>query len=1112
MAVGNILRLAGPFTGSGTTSLPFGFKVFYPTDVYVAVANNDAETPSNLTYGTNYSVVINDDQDATPGGTVTLVAPLEVNQIAVVGSAIPYTQETQMTNYNRFPPEIINTALDRIVIQIQQLVAQLNRVVKVPETSSSTPEQLISNLFTARNEAVEASQRAEAAATTSKTYAGKVLAFKSAIEAVSNYLAEVQTVAEKINDVVTVSADMDNVRTVAGDHNAINALVQNIKYVRAVSDIVENVVKVATNVTSVQLAAAHREQIDIVAGGIASVKTVADGIDSVTALANKLAELVTIVSHLAAVDTVSADIASVVKVADGIKEVVAAGASIANINLVAADLANVDTVAGRIEDVSAIAGRLVDLLAAPGQIDTKRDAALKAVASAQESAVQTVQNTAATETSKAQTAIAGVASSGVSAVNEAKSDALAKIDATVTQAKSDIQAQVTAATTQATTATQAATTATQKASEADQSAKDAEALKTAAETAKANAEASATTATEQAGIATEKAEALTEAVDTLTALSNDAVRFTAQEKTDAEKYQARKNIAASSAGEVEALKKQVANLQAQAEGKTFTYETDATEAYAKDVPEGAYPYAAVKNFGGKTIVWNQEGRYEIATIDPCWNPLAHFASSSSVSIGITAGENSGASYRLGTRMRASHKMYVFFDISTDADNTLALYLNFGGTVENTGIILQKSKSVHVSRLMTYPATPEYTNFYIYPGGVPSSTSITQNITVSNFCIFDLTRMFGAGNEPTKEEFEAMFPENYYEYNAGELKSAPVNNLKVVGRNLYPESGVLPAEIKEVFVTDSDGDYVISFDVKDFSVLQTTASVVSAVKNNVKLHTVPTMLKKESGVNITANEVVRPASYTGRLFAEFKGLTKGMGIFFYLNPTSYAQVNGEVSKVCIEKTNELRAYTPYKESNLPIPDAVKALEGYGWSAGTAKNWVDWEKKEYHREVAKLDVSKDCTIRLIDAYGNNKRFGLAPKTKIPNPYYPKPQQVGAPIEASAVYTIDNPFIATSDYISVHATSGGSLDLYFTSAANGSALTSIADANNYIKTINQVIYYKLAEPEIIDISDILPDDNLIEVEEGGTITFENSNGDGFRIPVPSEIVYQKKVTTNE
>lgn len=44
-------------------------------------------------------------------------------------------------------------------------------------------------------------------------------------------------------------------------------------------------------------------------------------------------------------------------------------------------------------------------------------------------------------------------------------------------------------------------------------------------------------------------------------------------------------------------------------------------------------------------------------------------------------------------------------------------------------------------------------------------------------IFDITQMFGAGNEPsTPKEFEAMFPADYYPYNAGELMSAPVNEV------------------------------------------------------------------------------------------------------------------------------------------------------------------------------------------------------------------------------------------------------------------------------------------------------------------------------------------------
>lgn len=146
MAVGYIKRLAGPYTGAGTTTLPFGFKIFEPTDVYVAVAANSVDQPTNLVYGTGYTVTMNEDQDAAPGGTVTLLTALSGSQVAVVGSALAYTQETQFTNYNRFPPVLVNTGLDRIVIQIQQLVEQLGRVLKVPETADTTPEELIKSL------------------------------------------------------------------------------------------------------------------------------------------------------------------------------------------------------------------------------------------------------------------------------------------------------------------------------------------------------------------------------------------------------------------------------------------------------------------------------------------------------------------------------------------------------------------------------------------------------------------------------------------------------------------------------------------------------------------------------------------------------------------------------------------------------------------------------------------------------------------------------------------------------------------------------------------------------------------------------------------------------
>ena len=59
-----------------------------------------------------------------------------------------------------------------------------------------------------------------------------------------------------------------------------------------------------------------------------------------------------------------------------------------------------------------------------------------------------------------------------------------------------------------------------------------------------------------------------------------------------------------------------------------------------------------------------------------------------------------------------------------------------------------------------------------------------NVKVS-YQLFDLTLMFGAGNEPTSvEEFNRLFPKPYYEYNAGTLLSCKSNGYKTVGYNAF----------------------------------------------------------------------------------------------------------------------------------------------------------------------------------------------------------------------------------------------------------------------------------------------------------------------------------------
>lgn len=250
-----VKRLAGPYTGAGLKTFSFSFKIFEETDVYVATSSSDLEAAVNLSYGTDYSVTMNSDQDAAPGGSVTLTNGLAAGQILVIGSALAYTQETQLTNFSRFPPEIINTALDRIVVQIQQIVEALDRTVKVPATSSTTPEQLIEKLLSAQNDACKFADAAEKSAEEAKKSEEKTKAYAEAATSLVPVKDEIKTVADNIGDVTAVG--------------------QSIQSVNNVASVKTEVVEVAAVAGAVSIVAQKADAVATVADGMPHVEIVA---------------------------------------------------------------------------------------------------------------------------------------------------------------------------------------------------------------------------------------------------------------------------------------------------------------------------------------------------------------------------------------------------------------------------------------------------------------------------------------------------------------------------------------------------------------------------------------------------------------------------------------------------------------------------------------------------------------------------------------------------------------------------------------------------------------------------------------------------------------------
>lgn len=400
-----VKRLAGPFTSEGQSRLPFGFLIFEKTDVYVATADDPEAQAKMLVYGQDYSVEMNADQTATPGGTVVLTTPIVKGNIFVVGSAVAYTQNMQLTNYSRFPPEIINEAMDRVVVQIQQLVERLGRTLSVPPTSDSTPEQLIEKLMSAQDDARQFADAAQKSAEEAKKSEEQTKVYAEAATVIVPFKDEIKTVADNIEPVKTVGL--------------------NIEPVKSVASIKDETVVVAGAVADIETAAAPEN--------LEAYKTVATIKDQVVTDAEISTEIVTVANMKDHVVTVSTNIVDVTDVSNNLDKIGAVAGDLQGGKCVpvkfsagrltdepaqdcTAEGGNIKTVAGHIVAVDKVAGAVDD--------GTLEKAANSAEASAENArraeAAQAGAESANASAQSAKTSAAGSATSAGSSATLAK--------------------------------------------------------------------------------------------------------------------------------------------------------------------------------------------------------------------------------------------------------------------------------------------------------------------------------------------------------------------------------------------------------------------------------------------------------------------------------------------------------------------------------------------------------------------------------------------------------------------------------------------------------------------------------------------------------------------
>lgn len=596
---------------------------------------------------------------------------------------------------------------------------------------------------------------------------------------------------------------------------------------------------------------------------------------------------------------------------------------------------------------------------------------ISAIGEQVEADVERAENAASTAIQAAENAKKSATAAGVSAdtaEQAAKRAETAKtaVETSATQADTARQGAETARAEAVTAQNNAKVSAAQAATSAQQTTADKTITAGYAKTAKTNADSTAADRQAVADMAEQVEADKTTVADNATKVAEDRTAAetaaqTAQAVADSlpEDYTTAVGKIAENTAEIgrvkmsdKELKRRVDALYSIGQGVTHRFETDTDTAYTKTVPTGA-KLMSVKSVGGRSIVFNQLVK-PVPTVVTQAGVKFTFSNDGIITLNGTATTTGNAVSLQSVKNQKGHKYLMVANPLSGVygkDQLQFSSQSYGQDSTGHGTIITNESSNE----------KWYYTLYVYEGVTYDNVKLQPQI-------YDLTAMFGSGNEPTTvEEFEKIFPADYYPYNAGEIISAGVESVAV-------------------------GD------------------------------------------------------------------------------TAY-----------------------------PIPEAIRNLPGYGWSAGTAKNYVDYENKRYVQCVQSVDLG---TLSWVAGVGGKVSFQTSQVTgqKLTKNYSVPPNIICSKYSTKTQNELWGHINVTG--ITADANTDGYIDVND---------TSYTDATAFKQAMQGVIlYYELANPIITDISTLIPDDFLrnIEVEAGGSITFKGGNDD-YRIPVPSEEEYIVKLS---
>ena len=191
-----------------------------------------------------------------------------------------------------------------------------------------------------------------------------------------------------------------------------------------------------------------------------------------------------------------------------------------------------------------------------------------------------------------------------------------------------------------------------------------------------------------------------------------------------------------------------------------------TGTWAQRVVTSTDGVARVESVKGNTVVWNQLNNNSASTNTS--GLTRTFNSDGSVTIDGTA---SGGDIYLVANFGPTIGHKYLIKGCPDGGSSDTYYLRAAGYGHEigSGEIINVSTVANTRFLFHASDGDTFSNVKMWPQ------------------LFDLTQMFGAGNEPTSvAEFEALYPLPYYPYDSGTLKPVSMTGIETVGFNQWDE--------------------------------------------------------------------------------------------------------------------------------------------------------------------------------------------------------------------------------------------------------------------------------------------------------------------------------------